>query len=633
MSQRPPTRAMRENPDLDQLKRQAKELLEAYRASSPEALAEVTAYYRNPRPDTFALHDAQFVLARAYGFESWPKLKSAVEGVTAEKLHEAVESGDLKTARELLTRRPEIVDLGRGEMRALHMAVLKRDLAMTNLLLEFGADYDAGIWPKRDATSPYVLAEDRGYDEIVEVFRAAREKKRRDRGPKVPEEAFPKIRQADLSGSEEAMLAVLEEYPQFAEKMSLHYAAGRGALLIMKWLLDHGADVNKTEDTLFHGATFLPPSPQGWTPLDFAAAGCGGEWVFDTPKFQRTAKFLLEHGAQLTPLSAASLGRRDYLEKVSKQDLEGKGILEAAVKGDQPEILRRLLDLGLDPDERIQVGHMAEQTWSAGGPLFQAVVLKRIVMARLLLERGADPNASVFTAGSPAFKAYCDEHRTPEMIALIEQYGGWLDPGSAGYSRQTELARKMLDGEIDAHLEPNDFAGRTVAEQLLWGGASALCADIVRMALEHVDWPPDDKRWFWMLWRPVPGHEDYNAQQQAECCECFKLILARCGPRHIANDFGQTMLHEVVSRDHGVGVQLATILLDAGARLDVRDTLLKSTPLGWACRWGRIEMVKLFLARGADPVEADAEPWATPRAWAEKMKHNEVLALLRGHEH
>ena len=27
-------------------------------------------------------------------------------------------------------------------------------------------------------------------------------------------------------------------------------------------------------------------------------------------------------------------------------------------------------------------------------------------MARLLLERGADPNASVWTAGSPAFRAY-----------------------------------------------------------------------------------------------------------------------------------------------------------------------------------------------------------------------------------
>src|SRR5436189_5470323 len=106
MSQQPPTRAMRENPDLDQLKRQAKELLEAYRASSPEAVAEVTAYHRTSPPrkatsETFALHDAQFVLARSYGFESWPKLKAAVDGVTAVKLHEAAETGDPKTAREL----------------------------------------------------------------------------------------------------------------------------------------------------------------------------------------------------------------------------------------------------------------------------------------------------------------------------------------------------------------------------------------------------------------------------------------------------------------------------------------------------------------------------------------------------
>jgi hypothetical protein len=214
------------------------------------------------------------------------------------------------------------------------------------------------------------------------------------------------------------------------------------------------------------------------------------------------------------------------------------------------------------------------------------------------------------------------------MIALIERYGGWIDPGSAGYARQVGIARKMLAGEIDPHLEPNDFSGRTVAEQLLWGGASALCADIVRMALEHVDWPQEDPHWFWMLWRPLPGHEDYNAQQKAECYECFQLILARCGPHHRAADYGQTMVHETVSRDHGVGVQLATILLDAGARLDIRDNLLKSTPLGWACRWGRVEMVKLFLARGADPVEPDAEPWATPRAWAEKMRHPEIVELL-----
>src|SRR5215203_762344 len=95
----PPTRVVRENPDIDQLRRQARELLEAYRTQSPDAVLEVDAYHRNATPHTFALHDAQFVLARAYGFESWPKLKAAVDGVTAARLHEAVESGDLTTAR------------------------------------------------------------------------------------------------------------------------------------------------------------------------------------------------------------------------------------------------------------------------------------------------------------------------------------------------------------------------------------------------------------------------------------------------------------------------------------------------------------------------------------------------------
>jgi ankyrin repeat protein len=618
MSWKPPTRAMRENPDIDQLKRQAKELLEAYRAASPEALAEVTAYRRAATPESFALHDAQFVLARSYGFESWPKLKAAVDGVTAARLHQAVESRDLRTARELLTRRPEIVDLGRGEMRAAHMAVLNRDLEMTRLLLEFGADPDGGIWPKRDATSPYILARERGYDEIAAVLRAAREK-RGARGPSGPTEAVRQCQEALQSGSEEAILAVFDRHPELAEmcpadgRTMLHQAAGLGALRWIEWLLDRGADVNRN-------------SHQGWTPLDYAATGRGGDWVFDNRKFQRAAALLLQHGAHLSPVSAAALGRWDYLEKRSRQDLEGKGVLEAAVKGNHFEVLHRLLDLGLDPDERTQVGHIAEQSWSAGGPLFQAVLLNRIGMARLLLERGADPNANVWCSGSPAYRAY--DGRNPEMIALLEQYGGWIDPGSTGYARQTEIARRMLAGEIDPHLEPSDFSGRTVAEQLLWGGASALCAEIVRMALEHVDWPPDDPRWFWMLWRPLPGHEDYNPQQQAECCECFQLILARCGPHHRAADYGQTMLHETVSRDHGVGVQLATILLEAGARLDVRDDLLKSTPLGWACRWGRVEMVKLFLARGADPVEPEAEAWATPRAWAEKMQRPEVVDML-----
>jgi ankyrin repeat protein len=62
--------------------------------------------------------------------------------------------------------------------------------------------------------------------------------------------------------------------------------------------------------------------------------------------------------------------------------------------------------------------------------------------------------------------------------------------------------------------------------------------------------------------------------------------------------------------------------------MDVRDDLLKSTPLGWACRWGHVEIARLLLERGADPAELDADGWATPRAWASKRGHRDVLAIL-----
>jgi ankyrin repeat protein len=627
MSQKLPTRAMRENPDIEQLKRQAKELLEAYRASAAEAVAEVTAYDRTADPETFALHDAQFVLARSYGFESWPKLKAAVEGITAAKLCDAVESADLSTVREILTRRPEIVGQGRG-MSPLHLAVERRDLGMTKLLLEFGANPDAGIWPYRDATSPRAIARDRGYQEISDAINEALEK-RGARESKVPAEVRRKVKEAYSTGREEALVAVFDEHPELADRRQadgttmLHMAAGRGELAIIKWLLNHGRDVNARSHSVPHqSATFLDRLPQGWTPLDFAATGRGSdEWLFNNDKFQAAAKLLLDRGAELSPLSAAALGRWDFLEKIPKQDLEGKGVLEAAVKGDQPDTLRRLLDLGLDPDEPIQVGHMEDKAWSSGGPVFQAMVLKRTEMARLLLERGADPNANVFTAGSAAYKAY--DSGNAELIALIEKHGGWIDAGAAGYASQTEMARKMLAGEIDPHLEPNDMSGHTVAEQLLWGGASSLCDDIVRMALERVDWPPEDPRWFGMLRRPT-----WNNAHRPECCDTFRLILARTVPHHRDPGHGQTILHEVIADDRGPGLQLATSLIDAGARLDVRDDVLKSTPLGWACRWGRVEIVKLLLAHGADPVEADAEPWARPRAWAERMQRPEIAELL-----
>jgi ankyrin repeat protein len=145
----------------------------------------------------------------------------------------------------------------------------------------------------------------------------------------------------------------------------------------------------------------------------------------------------------------------------------------------------------------------------------------------------------------------------------------------------------------------------------------------VRMALERLDWLRDDSRWLWPLW-------------QAFMCDggierglaCFRLLLDRVDPNLNA---GRTILHTVMARGEKKHLPFAEMLLERGARTDIRDELLQSTALGWACRWGRIHFVKLLLKRGADPVERDAEAWASPRAWAEKKKHGDVLRELLRH--
>src|SRR5262245_687851 len=61
------SRRLPERPSLEQLKKQAKELLETLRATDPAA----------------TLASAQYQLAQEYGFESWPKLAHHVQGVIA----------------------------------------------------------------------------------------------------------------------------------------------------------------------------------------------------------------------------------------------------------------------------------------------------------------------------------------------------------------------------------------------------------------------------------------------------------------------------------------------------------------------------------------------------------------------
>lgn len=127
-------------PNLEQYKKQAKDLLKSVRAGDPEALRRMRVHHSrvlNP-----ALADAQFVIAREHGFDSWPKFakqisppKGADTKVVLWKLAEdAIVAGDVSALERLLrdhrqtfrTERPQsswlgglVPDYSPGDARAV----------------------------------------------------------------------------------------------------------------------------------------------------------------------------------------------------------------------------------------------------------------------------------------------------------------------------------------------------------------------------------------------------------------------------------------------------------------------------------------------------------------------------------
>lgn len=105
--------ALPPHPSLDHLKRQAKDLLAAAQRGDPSALERLHSVRPRPEPP-FALHHAQFALAREYGFASWPRLKERVEwlaasaGERAALLVRAACSDNPRPAREALREDPAL---------------------------------------------------------------------------------------------------------------------------------------------------------------------------------------------------------------------------------------------------------------------------------------------------------------------------------------------------------------------------------------------------------------------------------------------------------------------------------------------------------------------------------------------
>ncbi|HEY2913762.1 MAG TPA: glyoxalase superfamily protein, partial [Candidatus Angelobacter sp.] len=87
------TRSLPDRPNLRHLKDQAKDLLKDLLKAGQAA----------------SLSQAQYKVARLYGFASWPKLKAHVESLEEiGQLKQAIDSNDFATVKKLMTRNPAL---------------------------------------------------------------------------------------------------------------------------------------------------------------------------------------------------------------------------------------------------------------------------------------------------------------------------------------------------------------------------------------------------------------------------------------------------------------------------------------------------------------------------------------------
>ena len=139
-------------PNLDWLRKQAKHSLDELRKANPDA----------------KLADAQFHLAKRYGFSSWRALKAHIDSLSVEgRLFAAAKKGDVAALAALLDEHPEKLNARNKpyEHTLLHVAASEGHLASVDLLLERGLDVNAR--EKGDNTYAMHWAAAGGYLDIV----------------------------------------------------------------------------------------------------------------------------------------------------------------------------------------------------------------------------------------------------------------------------------------------------------------------------------------------------------------------------------------------------------------------------------------------------------------------------------
>jgi ankyrin repeat protein len=241
------SRELPAKPNLEHLKKQAKELLHDLQQRKPDAMERFHTFASDSTPDTAKLADAQHVLARECGFFSWPKLKEQVDSLTltpAEQLAAAVRAQNVQRVGQVLEQHPELkAHLDEplptfSDLTLLLAAVQRTDRQTIDVLLQAGA----GIHVRGKSWAGGRAVLDECHPELAPFL--------------IECGAIPDAHSAARLGMSEQLQELVEADPALVHargeggKTPLHFAS---TIAIAEYLLDEGADIDARD--LLHEST------------------------------------------------------------------------------------------------------------------------------------------------------------------------------------------------------------------------------------------------------------------------------------------------------------------------------------------------------------------------------------------